>query len=87
MKTFLESPYKVSILTCKESTSTFPEGVPVFRADYSDMDQLKSAMQGQDVVVSMVAVFATGGQQILVDAAIAAGVKRFFSQRIWATFA
>lgn len=35
-------------------------------------------MEGQDVVISMIAVFATGGQQILVDAAIAAGVKRFF---------
>lgn len=34
-------------------------------------------MEGQDVVISMVAVFATGGQQNLVDAAIAAGVKRF----------
>ncbi|KAM0227478.1 hypothetical protein ACHAP5_012172 [Fusarium lateritium] len=34
-------------------------------------------MEGQDVVISMVTVFATGGQQILVDAAIAAGVKWF----------
>jgi hypothetical protein len=77
LKTFLDSPYKVSILTRKESTSTFPEGVPVFRADYSDINQLKSAMEGQDAVISMVAIFATSGQQILVDAAIAAGVKRF----------
>ncbi|CAJ0553077.1 Ff.00g115890.m01.CDS01 [Fusarium sp. VM40] len=78
LKTFLDSPYKVSILTRNGSTSTFPEGVPVFRADYSDINQVKHAMEGQDVVISMVAVFATGGQQILVDAAIAAGVKRFF---------
>ncbi|KAH7252815.1 isoflavone reductase family protein [Fusarium tricinctum] len=78
LKTFLDSPYKVSILTRNGSTSTFPEGVPVFRADYSDISQVKHAMEGQDVVISMVAVFATGGQQILVDAAIAAGVKRFF---------
>lgn len=51
--------------------------MPVLRADYSDVNELKSAMEGQDVVISMVAVFATGGQQNLVDAAIAAGVKRF----------
>ncbi|KAH8736360.1 isoflavone reductase [Ilyonectria robusta] len=77
LKLFLDSPYNVTILTRKESTSTFPEGVPVLRADYSDVNELKSAMEGQDVVISMVAVFATGGQQNLVDAAIAAGVKRF----------
>ena len=77
LKTFMESPYDVSILTRKESPSTFPEGIPVFRADYSDKDQLEPAMKGQDVVICMVAVFATGGQQILVDAAIAAGVKLF----------
>lgn len=77
LKLFLDSPYSVTILTRKESTSTFPEGVPVLRADYSDVNELKSAMEGQDVVISMVAVFATGGQQNLVDAAIAAGVKRF----------
>jgi hypothetical protein len=35
-------------------------------------------MKGQDVVISMVTGFAAGGQNILVDAAIAAGVKRFY---------
>jgi hypothetical protein len=75
---FFISPYEVSILTRKESTSTFPEGVPIFRADYSDQNQLESAMKGHQIVVCMVAIFATGGQQILVDAAIAAGVEMFF---------
>lgn len=74
---FMNSPYNVSILTRKESKSTFPDGVPVFRADYSNVNELRHAMEGQDVVISMVAVFATGGQQNLVDAAVAAGVKRF----------
>lgn len=35
-------------------------------------------MEGQDVVMSMVAIAGLGNQQIFVDAAIAAGVKRFF---------
>ena len=74
---FLSSSYEVSVLTRKESTSTFPQGIPVFRADYSDQDQLESAMKGHQVVICMVAIFATGGQQILVDAAIAAGVELF----------
>lgn len=34
-------------------------------------------MRGQDVVISMVSGHATGSQNVLVDAAIAAGVKRF----------
>lgn len=74
---FLGSPYKVSVLTRKESTSTFPQGVPVFRADYSDQNQLEFARKGHQVVICMVAMCATGGQQILVDAAIAAGVEMF----------
>lgn len=74
---FVNSQYKVSILTRKDSSSKFQEGTPVFKADYSDQSQLESAMQGQDIVICMVAIFATGDQQTLVDAAIAAGVKIF----------
>ena len=68
---------KVSILTREASTSAFPQGVTVFRVDYSDLNQLESAMERHQVVIYMVAIFATSGQQILVDAAIAAGVELF----------
>ncbi|OAL53485.1 isoflavone reductase family protein [Pyrenochaeta sp. DS3sAY3a] len=78
LKEFLNSPYKVSVLTRKESTSKFPEGVLVFKADYTNISSVKAAMEGQDVVISMVAITAIGDQQVFVDAAIAAGVKRFF---------
>ena len=50
LKLFLDSRYNVTILTRNESQSTFPEGVPVIRADYSNVDELKSAMEGQDEV-------------------------------------
>jgi uncharacterized protein YbjT (DUF2867 family) len=50
----VDSPYKVSVLTRKESTSTFPEGVPVFKADYTNIFSVRAAMEGQDVVISMV---------------------------------
>ncbi|KAH7130565.1 isoflavone reductase family protein [Dendryphion nanum] len=75
---FLNSPYKVSILARKESTSKFPEGVPVFKADYTDIEAVQAAMEGQDVVISMVGGIAAGDQQVFIDAALAAGVKRFF---------
>ncbi|CAG8904100.1 unnamed protein product [Penicillium egyptiacum] len=35
-------------------------------------------MEGQDVVISMVGGIVAGDQQVFIDAAIAAGVKRFF---------
>lgn len=66
------------MLARKESTSVFPTSVQVFKADYDNRAELERAMTGQDVVISMVNGLAASGQNILVDAAIAAGVKRFF---------
>lgn len=59
------------------STSTFAAGTKVVEADFVDLESLKAAFQGQDVVVSAVGEAGVPGQKILVDAAIAAGVKRF----------
>ncbi|GIZ44626.1 hypothetical protein CKM354_000781800 [Cercospora kikuchii] len=70
-----EVSIRFSILTRKDSTSTFPNDIPIFRADYSNQTELETAMRGHQIVICMVAVFATGGQQILVDVAIAAGVE------------
>ena len=49
----------------------------MLRANYDSMDSLKTAFMGQDVVVSLVAGAVLGNQNKLIDAAIAAGVKRF----------
>ena len=75
---FLDSAYEVSVLSRKESTATFPDGVKVFKADYKDFAEVKAAMEGQDAVISNVGGHAAGDQQIFVDAALATGVKRFF---------
>ncbi|KAL3481320.1 hypothetical protein BJX99DRAFT_253622 [Aspergillus californicus] len=77
LQAFLASPYHVSVLTREESTSTFPASVPVFKADYTNVSSVKAAMAGQDVVISMVGGIAAGDQQVFIDAALAAGVKRF----------
>ncbi|KAH7066901.1 isoflavone reductase family protein [Paraphoma chrysanthemicola] len=74
----LNSPYKVSVLSRKESSATFQDGVKVFKADYKDISAVKAAMEGQDVVISNVHGIAAGDQKIFVDAALEAGVKRFF---------
>jgi hypothetical protein len=47
------------------------------KADYSSVDSLTSALKGQDAVVSAVGTEGLLGQSLLIDAAIAAGVKRF----------
>ncbi|CAN9178072.1 unnamed protein product [Alternaria alternata] len=71
------SYFNTTVLSREGSSSTFPLGVKVLRANYNSIDSLKTALRGQDVVVSLVAGSALGDQKTLIDAAIAAGVKRF----------
>jgi len=72
-----ESSFNTTVLSRQGSSSTFPSGVKVVRADYDSQDSLKEAFKGQDAVVSLVGGVALGDQNKLIDAAIAAGVKRF----------
>ncbi|KAL0944533.1 isoflavone reductase [Colletotrichum truncatum] len=78
LEEFLNPQYRVSVLSRRESTATFPDGVKVFKADYNDPDAIKAAMEGQDVVISIVGGHAAEDQRLLIDAALASGVKRFF---------
>ncbi|KAL2260103.1 hypothetical protein VTK26DRAFT_6007 [Humicola hyalothermophila] len=59
------------------STPKFPDGLEVKSVDYSSFDALKAAFTGQDAVVSVVGTTAIGVQKTAIDAALAAGVKRF----------
>ncbi|KAL6922655.1 hypothetical protein FSST1_006681 [Fusarium sambucinum] len=77
-KAFLKTSYNVSILSRQESTSTFPDGVTVFKVDYKDTSAVTAAMKGQDVVICMTGGIAAGDQNVFIDAAVSAGVKRFF---------
>ena len=67
----------MTILSRQGSSSTFPENVKVVHADYDSFESLKSALKGQDAIVSNVASHALDTQTKIIDAAIAAGVKRF----------
>lgn len=73
----LAAGFVVTALTRSSSSSTFPDGVKVKKVDYESIDSLKEAFGGQDVVVSAIATPAVQGQKTIIDAAIAAGVKRF----------
>ncbi|EPS38445.1 hypothetical protein H072_7803 [Dactylellina haptotyla CBS 200.50] len=68
----------VTILSRESSTSTFPAGVPVKKADYNSHDSLVAAFKGHEVIVSNVATLAAGDQVKFVEAAVDAGVKRFY---------
>ncbi|KAF3910435.1 hypothetical protein ABW20_dc0106161 [Dactylellina cionopaga] len=68
----------VTILTRAESKSTFPEGVPVKKADYNSHESLVAAFAGFDAVVSIVATLAAMEQLKFVEAAVDAGIKRFY---------
>ncbi|KAK3346614.1 hypothetical protein B0T25DRAFT_520994 [Lasiosphaeria hispida] len=59
------------------STPKYPDGLPVQRVDYGSFDALKTVFDGQDAVVSVVGFPGLAGQKLAIDAAIAAGVKRF----------
>ncbi|TFB02998.1 Isoflavone reductase-like protein P3 [Trichoderma ghanense] len=75
----LASNFTVTVLRrASSSPSTIPDGVRTVDVDFTSVDSLTAALAGQDAVVSTVGSAALGAEQKkLVDAAVAAGVKRF----------
>jgi len=69
--------FNVSVLTRESSKASFPPSVKILHADYNSLASLTTALQGQDAVVSTVGNEGLAGQSLLIDASIAAGVKRF----------
>ncbi len=63
------------------STPQFPPHLEphlaVRHVDYASFESIKEALQGQDAVVSVVGTGAIAVQRLFVDAAVAAGVRRF----------
>ncbi|KAI1463274.1 NAD(P)-binding protein [Daldinia caldariorum] len=77
VRELLDAGFKVTAFAREELTATFPSEVAVKKVDYQSVESLTAALQGQDAVVSTIATAAVGGQIPLVDAAVAAKVKRF----------
>lgn len=69
--------FNITVFSRSGSTSKFPTGTKVVEVDYSSVESLTSALAGQDALISAFASLAVGGQNNLIDAALAAGVKRF----------
>lgn len=69
--------FNITVLKRPSSTATFPASVKVVTTDLSSVDAVTLAFKDQDAVISTVGTAGLQGQSILVQAAVAAGVKRF----------
>lgn len=77
LSSLLASPsnFTISILTRSPSTPV-PAGVTAIQTDYTP-SSLRLALHGQDAVISTIGALGTLTQIALIDAAVAAGVKRY----------
>lgn len=66
----------MTVISRAGSSATFPDEIPVIKITYTP-DELTKAMTGQDAVVCVVGPAGIDTNVTMVDAAEAAGVKRF----------
>ena len=76
--------FNVAALSRPDSKATFPAGVTVKRGDLSSRPSLIDALRGQDVLICTLNDEAAQLQAELVEAAYAAGVKRYMPNE-WAS--
>ncbi|PYI14495.1 NAD(P)-binding protein [Aspergillus violaceofuscus CBS 115571] len=69
--------HEVTALQRKDSNKPAPEGLRTVKVDYQNRDELISNFTGQDVVISAVPFPQLTTEKPIIDACIAAGVKRF----------
>lgn len=69
--------FQVSVLTRSRKPGAYASNINIFEVDFNSVKSLTAALKGVDAVVSTVGGAAVDNQTVLIDAAIAAGVKRF----------
>ncbi|CAH0046679.1 unnamed protein product [Clonostachys solani] len=72
-----KSGFNVTVLSRSASNKEYPERVLTRIVDYSSVDNLTKALQGQDVAIAALAMPALLVQTNIIEACIKAGVKRF----------
>ncbi|OBT87716.1 hypothetical protein VE02_04084 [Pseudogymnoascus sp. 03VT05] len=77
--------FTITILTRHSSRAQFPPSIRVIRVDYTSIPSLTAALQNQDAVVSALTSEAMDTQVPLIEASIAAGVKRFIPSEFGAS--
>ncbi|KAL7767253.1 hypothetical protein ACKLNR_001554 [Fusarium oxysporum f. sp. zingiberi] len=76
LPTFLDSDLSVTAVIRTTSQATFPEGINVVKSDFN-VESLSKVFEGKDAVISLFPILSLEAQAIAIEAAIAAGVKRF----------
>ena len=69
--------FNITAVKRTSSSASFPDSVTVRTADLSSVDSVTAAFKGQDAVVSTVGMEGLLGQSVMIEAAVAANVKRF----------
>ncbi|KAJ5369763.1 NAD(P)-binding protein [Penicillium cataractarum] len=69
--------HDVTAVQRKDSTKPAPEGLKSVKVDYQNKEELISTFTGQDVVISAVPFPTLDSEKTIIDACIAASVKRF----------
>jgi uncharacterized protein YbjT (DUF2867 family) len=80
LKALLDARLSVTVLSRVGGNSSKLKGFPditIKEVDFSRSDSIQPALAGVTVVVSCLATLAIGSQKALIDAACAAGVRRF----------
>lgn len=81
LEQLLIAGFDTTVLSRKDSSSTDSlakhDNQKIINVDFENVQELTQALQGIEVVVSTLAIQANGAQNPLIDAAVAAGVKRF----------
>ncbi|KAK1087579.1 hypothetical protein LTR33_000984 [Friedmanniomyces endolithicus] len=77
LQTLLDQHFDVTVFTRASSNHSFPSNVHVANVNYEDVAGMTKALQGQDALISTIGFGGATLQKHLLDAAIAAGVKRF----------
>ncbi|KAI2602056.1 putative oxidoreductase CipA-like protein [Hypoxylon sp. NC1633] len=72
----VEDGFKVTALTRKGTSHSFPSSVAVVEIDYESPESLVKALKGQDALVSVIGYDGMLQQLPLIEAAVEAGVKR-----------
>lgn len=77
VKALVEAGFEVSALTRAKKPDAHEASVKQVEVDFTSVDSLTAALQGVDAVVATLGGHAMDSQTVLIDAAVAAGVKRF----------
>jgi hypothetical protein len=67
---------KTTVITREDSTAIFPSTISIQKIPY-DLPSFTSALRGQDAVICCTVATALDIEKIVIDAAVAAGVKWF----------